>query len=157
MTYLVIFLVALSQGVQGLSDLAMSYLYKDDLKLQPYEVAKINSLTYIPWIIKPVYGFISDSFPIMGYRRKPYLFIFGITVILCWLSMALWVTTLWSTLTVVLINQFSTAFCNVIGGKIIIILEALVVEMSQRQRSEDPEAGSKNVSIYFLVRSIGNL
>jgi len=149
-TYLVIILVALSQGVQGLSDLAMSYLYKDDLKLQPYEVAKINSLVYIPWIIKPVYGFISDSFPIMGYRRKPYLFIFGISVIFCWLSMATWVDTVYSTVFIVLINQFSTAFCNVIG-------EALVVETSQRQKELDPESGAKNVSIYFLVRSIGSL
>ena len=96
----------------------MSYLYKDDLKLQPYEVAKINSFVYIPWIIKPVYGFISDSFPIYGYRRKPYLFIFGITVILGWLSMATWVDTVAGTVSIVMINQFATAFCNVIGGMI---------------------------------------
>ena len=113
---MVIFLVAFSQGVQGLSDLALSYLYKDDLKLQPYELSRISSLTFIPWIIKPVYGIISDSFPILGYRRKPYLFIFGITSILCWLSMGTWVKSLYCTFIIVMINQFSTAFCNVIGG-----------------------------------------
>jgi Na+/melibiose symporter-like transporter len=69
----------------------MSYLYKDDLGLQPSDVARINSLVFIPWIIKPIYGLISDSFPIFGYRRKPYLFIFGLCVIICWILMSIWV------------------------------------------------------------------
>jgi hypothetical protein len=102
--------------VTGLSDLAMNYLYKDDLKLQPYEVSKINSIVFIPWIIKPVYGFISDSFPINGYRRKSYLFIFGIAVICCWLLMSMWATTVTQVVSIVMITQISTAFCNVIGG-----------------------------------------
>jgi hypothetical protein len=33
----------------------------------------------------------------------------------------------------------------------------LVVETSQKQKHIDPEAGAKNVSIYFLIRSIGSL
>jgi hypothetical protein len=33
----------------------------------------------------------------------------------------------------------------------------LVVELSQKQKEQDPEAGSKNVSLYFLVKSIGSL
>ena len=27
----------------------------------------------IPWVIKPLYGLISDTFPLLGYRRKSYL------------------------------------------------------------------------------------
>lgn len=119
--YLVIFLVAFSQGVTGLSDLAMNYLYKDDLKLEPWEVSRINSFAYIPWIIKPVYGFISDSFPIAGYRRKPYLILFGLIVMSCWLCMSKvnsynQATTLMGVVFLVFLNQISNAFCNVIGG-----------------------------------------
>jgi hypothetical protein len=33
----------------------------------------------------------------------------------------------------------------------------LVVETSQKQKEFDPEAGSKNVSLYFLIKSIGAL
>jgi len=33
----------------------------------------------------------------------------------------------------------------------------LVVELSQKQKEKDPEAGSKNVSLYFLIKSIGSL
>ena len=89
-TYLVVVLIAFSQGVVGLSDLALNYLYKDDLHLMPPQVTRINSLIIIPWIIKPVYGLISDTLPICGYRRKPYLFIFGCVSIFCWYMMALY-------------------------------------------------------------------
>lgn len=148
--YLVIILVALSQGITGLSDLAISYLYKDDLKLEPSQVSRINSIATIPWIVKPIYGLISDSFPIFGFRRKPYLFFFGITATICWLLMSFWVDSISKALTIVLINQTATAFCNVIG-------EALVVETSQKQKETDPDAGAKNVSMYFFIKSCGSL
>jgi hypothetical protein len=45
---LVICLIGLSQGLLCISDLALSYLYKDDLKLSPAEVAMLISLTNIP-------------------------------------------------------------------------------------------------------------
>jgi folate/biopterin transporter len=148
--YLVIILVALSQGITGLSDLAISYLYKDDLKLEPAQVSRINSIAAIPWIVKPIYGLISDSIPIFNYRRKPYLFIFGVISISCWILMSQWVENLHQVVTVIVINQISIAFCNVIG-------EALVVETSQKQRHIDPEAGAKNVSMYFMIKSFGSL
>jgi hypothetical protein len=31
------------------------------------------------------------------------------------------------------------------------------VELSQKQKELDPEAGSKNVTLYFLIKSIGSL
>lgn len=148
--YLVIILVALSQGITGLSDLAISYLYKDDLKLEPAEVSRINSIATIPWIVKPIYGLISDSFPIFGFRRKPYLFIFGLVVTSCWLLMSYWVDSVAKAITIVLINQTASAFCNVIG-------EALVVETSQKQKETDPDAGAKNVSMYFFIKACGSL
>ena len=141
--YIVIILVAFSQGVTGLSDLAISYLYKDDLKLEPAQVSRMTSMASIPWIVKPIYGLISDSFPLFGYRRKPYLFIFGISVTICWILMSTWVDSPTKALIIVLINQTSTAFCNVIG-------EALVVETSQKQKDTDPDAGAKNVSMFLL-------
>lgn len=149
-TYFVLFLVSFSQGIQGLSDLALSYLYKDDLKLQPYEVSRISGLISLPWIIKPLYGFISDSFPIMGYRRKPYLFIFGFVVSLCWILMGFYVDNLSKVLTVAITCSLATCFCNVIG-------EALVVELSQKQSKTDKNSGAKNVSMFFMTKNIGSL
>lgn len=31
----------------------------------------------LPWTCKPIYGFVSDAFPLFGYRRKPYMFLAG--------------------------------------------------------------------------------
>lgn len=148
--YFVIILVALSQGIQAISDLAIIYLYKDDFKLQPAEVSRISSIMVIPWIIKPLYGFISDSLPILNYRRKPYLFIAGCCVSICWLLMSFWVDSKNKAILVLFISSVCTAFYNVIG-------EALVIELSQSQKELDPEAGAKNVSLYFMVRSCGSL
>jgi hypothetical protein len=32
------------------------------------QVAVLTGLAGLPWVIKPVYGFISDSIPLFGYR-----------------------------------------------------------------------------------------
>lgn len=111
--------MAFSQGMTELSDLGLNYMYKDDLKLQPFQVTKLNSLMYIPWIVKPFFGFISDSFRIWGYRRKPYLYIFGSIGVLNWILMSFYVNTYWQTFIVLMSSNISEAFCNVIGGKYI--------------------------------------
>jgi hypothetical protein len=38
-----------------------------------------KALAHIPWMIKPLYGFFTDTFPIMGRRRRPYIIICGLT------------------------------------------------------------------------------
>ncbi|KAE8682546.1 putative folate-biopterin transporter 6 [Hibiscus syriacus] len=35
-------------------------------------------LYYIPWIMKPIWGLLTDVFPIRGYRRRPYFVVAGI-------------------------------------------------------------------------------
>lgn len=44
-----------------------------------------------------------------------------------------------------------------LSGVILINIEALVVETSQKQKEIDPEAGAKNVSTFFFIKSIGAL
>lgn len=110
-------------------------------------MALANSLSGIPWIIKPLWGFISDCFPILGYRRKPYLTIFGFVGVISWLFMSLVVSAPWMAICTMFCIQISCAFCNVIG-------EALVVEESQKAGASQAEA-SKYVTTFFAVRSIG--
>lgn len=61
----------------GLSRLAKEYFVKDELDLSPAEASLIFSASSIPWLIKPLWGFISDSVPLFGYRRKSYLVLCG--------------------------------------------------------------------------------
>lgn len=32
----------------------------------------------LPWVIKPVYGLLSDAVPLLGYHRRSYLILFSL-------------------------------------------------------------------------------
>ena len=66
----------------------MSFYYKDILNLSPIELSIITSITAIPLIIKPLYGFISDSYPFFGYNRKSYLIFSSLLGSISWIIMA---------------------------------------------------------------------
>ena len=146
---IVITLIALSQGLLCIADLSLSYMYKDDFHLSPAKVAIFNSLMTVPWIVKPLWGFISDCYPIMGKRRSPYLMIFGIIGATCWGILGASKLALIPTLLILSLIQVSVCFCNVIG-------EALVVEESQKHLHTQENA-SKYVSIFFGARAIGTV
>lgn len=70
--------VYLVQGLLGLSRLAVFTFFKDDLALDPASVGFLTGLGFAPWVIKPLYGFLSDTVPLFGYRRRSYLILCGI-------------------------------------------------------------------------------
>jgi len=66
------------EGALGLARLAQTFLLKDQLHLGPAELSALTGLFTLPWTIKPIYGFLSDGFPLFGYRRRSYLVLAGI-------------------------------------------------------------------------------
>lgn len=66
------------EGALGLARLAQTFLLKDQLHLGPAELSALTGLFTLPWTIKPLYGFLSDGFPLFGYRRRSYLVIAGL-------------------------------------------------------------------------------
>ena len=48
--------VLMLQGLGGLQGLAFSYFMKDELKVSPALLSSINSVTALPWVIKPLYA-----------------------------------------------------------------------------------------------------
>ncbi|KAL8159414.1 hypothetical protein V2J09_000951 [Rumex salicifolius] len=84
------------QGVLGLSRLSVSFYFKDDLHLDPEETAIITGFASFPWLVKPLYGFISDSIPLFGYRRRSYLFLSGLLGAFSWSLMATFVDSTYS-------------------------------------------------------------
>uniref|UniRef100_A0A0A0K7D9 Uncharacterized protein n=1 Tax=Cucumis sativus TaxID=3659 RepID=A0A0A0K7D9_CUCSA len=83
------------QGVLGLAKLAVGFYLKDDLHLDPAETAVISGFAALPWLIKPLYGFISDSVPLFGYRRRSYLILSGLLGAFSWSFMATLVNSKW--------------------------------------------------------------
>src|SRR5712671_8049209 len=67
-------IVYFSQGMWYLPIQTITIVLKDR-GLSAGEVADFFAITIIPWLIKPVYGLLSDFIPLFGYRRKSYFLI----------------------------------------------------------------------------------
>ncbi len=144
---LAILTVYFVQGILGLSRLAVSFFLKDELGLSPAEVSALFGIIVLPWIIKPLFGFFSDGFPILGYRRRPYLILSGILGAVAWAGMATVVNSSWAATTAILLSSLSVAVSDV-------IVDSLVVE---RARAESQaEAGSLQ-SICWGASAFGGL
>jgi MFS family permease len=130
-----------------MSGLAVSYFYKNTLKVDPAMLTTVSSLTSLPWTCKPLYGFMSDAFPIFGYRRKPYIFLAGLAGCLSWVLMWCAVDGIWGGFACMMIGSTAIAVANVIS-------EAMVVE---RSKGESQEFASHLQSVVWGACSVGSL
>lgn len=142
-----ILLVYFVQGVLGLSRLAVSFFLKDDLGLSPTQVSAMMGVVMLPWVMKPVFGFISDGVPILGYRRRPYLVLAGLSGTLAWISMATWVHSAWAATTAIALSSLAIALSDV-------IVDSLVVE---RARTESQEVAGSLQSLCWGTSALGGL
>lgn len=76
-----------TNGMASLPGLAVSYLLKDVLKMTASQAAYFGAVTMLGWVIKPLWGMISDAFPIFGYRRKSYLMLTTIFAAGIWFAL----------------------------------------------------------------------
>ena len=107
---------------------AVSFYYKDTLHLGPAELSLISSISVLPWVVKPLYGFISDSFPLFGYKRRSYLILSGILGSLSWAGMSalssapegLITNPLWLAVSLVTASSLGLAFSDVLVDAIVV-------------------------------------
>ncbi|WP_298905289.1 folate/biopterin family MFS transporter [uncultured Nostoc sp.] len=135
------------QGILGLSRLAVSFFLKDELLLSPVQVSALFGIVLLPWMIKPVFGFISDGLPIFGYRRRPYLILSGILGTASWVSLATIVHTTWAAMLAIALSSLSVAMSDV-------IVDSLVVE---RARGESQAKAGSLQSVCWGASAIGGL
>ena len=135
------------QGILGLARLAVSFFLKDDLGLTPAQVAALTGISSIPWIIKPVFGFLSDGLPIFGYRRRPYLILSGFLGTISWLALATLVDTAWAATIAILMTSLSVAISDV-------IVDSLIVE---RAREESLSQSGSLQSLSWGCSALGGL
>jgi MFS family permease len=57
----------------GLIAQPLNYYLKQSFGWTPVQVTAYLTILNLPWVIKPVYGLVSDFLPLFGYRRKVYL------------------------------------------------------------------------------------
>jgi predicted MFS family arabinose efflux permease len=59
--------------IVGLIAQPLNYYLKEVHGFSPLQVTAFLTVFNLPWIIKPIYGLVSDFLPLFGYRRKSYL------------------------------------------------------------------------------------
>jgi folate/biopterin transporter len=135
------------EGMGGIASLAIQYYFKDDMKVDPATLSTIQSIAAFPWCLKPVFGFISDGFPVMGFRRKPYIMMGGFIGALSWFLFAGAVNSVWGGFVCMLLSNIGIAMANVIA-------EALIVE---RSRGEEQHYASTLQSIIWGSFSVAGV
>ncbi|HLN38845.1 MAG TPA: hypothetical protein VK337_13755, partial [Xanthobacteraceae bacterium] len=77
-------LVYLVEGlgqIGGLIAQPLNYYLKASQGWTPVQITGFITLFNLPWIIKPLYGLVSDFVPLFGYRRKSYLLLVNVAAI----------------------------------------------------------------------------
>jgi MFS family permease len=125
--FIFIALINLAEGlgqVGGIINQPLVYFLKSNLGFAPDQVTKYLALLIIPWIIKPLYGLISDYIPVLGYHRRPYLIVSNALAVAAFI----WMTGLTGA-TPILVALFLTAFGMAASST---IAEAVLVENGNR-------------------------
>lgn len=142
LTLFLVYMIGFSEGLLHLASLALYYMFKDDLLLSPSELSAVYIIPSIPYLIRPVLAYITDSKPIFGTRRKHYLILLSLLQSFSFLSLGIFPPSLLCAVTSLFLIQFSLAFC-------ITIAEALVVENISK--------GNDNLSSFIGSRALASL
>ncbi len=125
------FFFALIYFVQGAIDLTsglanqpVQYLLKEDMGLTAAQSGFFFAVIGLGWTIKPLYGLLSDFFPLAGYQRKGYLLLMSTLGTGSWLVLAFSPPHYYAVLILLTLCAATLAFCDVMA-------DALMVEVGQ--------------------------
>jgi len=119
----------------------------ETVKLTPAQLMAMGGIAGIPWCLKPVYGFISDSYPIFGYKRIPYV------LIGCFLTtLSYWIMPWYSTsIEIVCMLMFTGSLGLCISD---VVCDSILVSYA---RDEDSNNTGNIQSWCWGLRAIGGL
>ena len=143
-------ILSISSGLSQFSSLSIMYFFKDELNTNPSQLSVINSIVLFPLIIKPLFGLLSDLYPLFGYRRKVYIILCGIIDSLSWIAMTLISHTIFSASFCLFISTSCVSFTSALG-------EAIAVQLNNGQHPKEENKNSTNIIKVFIFRSIGML
>jgi MFS family permease len=121
---LVYIVEGLGQVAGGLISQPLAYYLKQVHGWTPVQVTAFVTLFNLPWVIKPVYGLVSDFLPLFGYRRKSYLIVANVAAIAGYF----WATRI-DTPSVLVFALMMTAYAMAISST---LCGALLVENGQK-------------------------
>ena len=90
----------------------------------------------VPWVVKPLYGMVSDFLPLFGYRRRSYLLLANVGAVAAFL----WTTQVLAPPPIVLallLTSIAMAAASTVCG-------ALLVENGQRHQAPAPRSSTSS-------------
>ena len=149
-TVLTLILVYLAQGLRYFGSLAITLYFKNSVGLNPAQLSMLDSLLVLAWYLKPIYGLLSDSIPICGYKRKSYMMISSIMGIFAYLPI-FYVESAEIVVFLMILGQFSQAIADV-------VCDGFMIERARI----DSENGAKDLqriswSTMFFASFIGQV
>lgn len=120
--------------VQGMSEPTAGLVSQPNQSLlrqwgeSPEQIALFLAILASPWCLKPVFGFLSDFFPLAGYRRKSYMIAASLVATTSFFALAWW--TPWPIgahnefLSWLLVPTVAVIFANV-------VVDAMMIEAGQ--------------------------
>ena len=153
------------EGALGLARLAQTYLLKDELHLGPAELSALTGIFVLPWTIKPLYGFLTDGFPLFGYQRKSYLIIAGLLGSLSYT--ALGQTSFWQSLGTIT-NNSNAAISGTVAALLLssaciamsdVVADGIVVTKTRKaaEMGSDPALAGSLQSLCWGAAATGGL
>jgi predicted MFS family arabinose efflux permease len=113
----------------GLIAQPLNFYLKQTFGWTPVQVTAYLTILNLPWIIKPVYGIVSDFLPLFGYRRKAYLVLANAAAAgaYCWVTQ---ITQPSELIFILLLTAYAMAISSTLCG-------AILVENGQRFGASD--------------------
>ena len=109
---------------------SMRYWLMKDVKVSPAQMGAIFGVTSIPWCMKPIYGFISDSYPILGLRRRPYMVLMSFLTCFSWIILPFVPHEEFFITFVMTMSSFGLCFTDVMA-------DSLLVEVARNENDEN--------------------
>lgn len=125
---------------------ALQFWMIEEVQWQPAQTAAIYGLIGVPWCFKPLYGFLSDRYPIRGLRRKPYLILGAFTTFLSWIMLPFLQSTF------LRITSLFTASLGACVGDV--MMDSIVVCIAKMETEESKGTIQSNM---WIARSTGSL
>ena len=117
----------IGQAKAGVIWQPLTHYLKETQNWDPVQIAASLAVLDVPWVIKPLYGVISDFLPLFGYRRRSYLLLANAGAIAAFL----WTTQVLTPAAIVfalLLTAIAMAVSSTVCG-------ALLVENGQKHQA----------------------
>ena len=138
------FAEGIGQAQGGLINQPLTYYLKQVYHWTPLQVSAVSTVIWLPWMIKPLYGIVSDFLPLFGYRRRYYLTLSNALASIAFLFLA-WAVKPASAIFLVMLTAYGMAIASTLYG-------ALLVESGH-----DYEASGSFVNQQYLWLNIAQV